>query len=230
MIAAPLPLNEAERLEALRAYDQIDASGQQALDDIVTIAGEVCGTPIAAVTFIDEHRQWFLARRGLAVDTTPREQAFCGYTILDTAPFVVTDAQADPRFADNPLVLQEPHIRFYAGAPLITPAGHELGALCVIDQRPRELTSGQITILEALEGQVVTLFELRRTSRQLADALSRVRTLADLLPVCSWCRKVRDDKDYWVSVETYLREQAGSMVTHGICPTCAASQFDPPAR
>lgn len=227
MPAAPLPLNEAERLDVLRSYDLMDSSGDRMFDDIVTVAGEVCGTPMAAVTLIGEHRQVLLSRRGLAAGETPRSESFCAYTILDTAPLVVTDALTDPRFADNPLVLEDPHIRFYAGAPLITAGGHELGALCVIDRQPRSLTTSQVTILEALARQVVALFDMRRTSQQLADALSRVKTLADLLPICAWCRKVRDDRDYWVSVETYLHEQAGSMVTHGICPACAATQFDP---
>ncbi len=227
MPAAPLPLDEEERLRVLRAYDALDATGEQTLDDIVTIAAEVCGTPMAAVTLIDQHRQWFAARKGLDDPETARDDAFCSYTILDTAPLIVPDARADARFADNRYVLESPHIQFYAGAPLITPSGHELGALCVIDLHPRNLTAGQVTVLEALARQVVALFELRRTSRQLAGALERVRLLAQLLPLCAWCRKMRNDKDYWVNVETYISTQTGSMVTHGICPDCAANEFDP---
>ncbi len=227
MPAAPLPLNEEERLRVLRAYDVLDATGERTLDDIVIIAAEVCGTPMAAVTLIDQHRQWFAARKGINAAETTRDDAFCSYTILDTAPLIVPDARQDARFADNPYVLENPHVQFYAGAPLITPAGHGLGALCVIDDRPRNLTAGQITVLEALARQVVALFELRRSSRQLANALERVQLLAQLVPVCAWCRKVRDDKDFWVNVDTYIRTQTGSEVTHGICPDCAVKEIDP---
>ncbi len=226
MVAAPRPLHEADRLNALRAYDLLADMNQQSLDDIVTVAGEVCGTPIAAVTLIEEHRQHFLARRGIEATETPRDHAFCGYTILDSQPLIVNDASHDERFADNPLVTGNPHIRFYAGAPLITAEGHGLGALCVIDDRPRKLTQSQLTVLEALARQVVTLFEMKRVMSQLADALSRVRTLSQLLPVCAWCRKVRNDQDYWMSVESYLQAQTGSMVTHGICPDCAETRFN----
>lgn len=136
-------------------------------------------------------------------------------------------ATTDARFVDNPLVTGAPHIRFYAGAPLITAGGQELGSLCVIDATPRTLSPQQIGALEALARQVVAVFELRRVSAQLADALSRVKTLASLVPVCAWCRKVRNDQDYWQSLETYLASEAGAMVTHGICPACAVG-FDGP--
>lgn len=221
MVSVPIPLNDDERLKVLRAYDLLAGANQELLDDIVTIAGEVCGTPMAAVTLVEEHRQLLLSRRGLEAGETPRQHAFCSYTILDTAPLIVPDASLDPRFADNPMVTGNPHIRFYAGAPLVTSEGHELGALCVIDREPRQLTTGQVTVLEALARQVVAIFELKRVMTHLADALSRVRTLAELLPICAWCRKIRDDKDYWVSVEKYFHEQAGAVVTHGICPDCA---------
>lgn len=221
MTSAPLPLNEHERLAALKAYDILDSADDPLFDDIVTAAGAIAGTPIAAISLIDETRQWFLAQRGLPVRETSRDVAFCAHTILTPETFVVADAATDARFIDNPLVTGAPHIRFYAGAPLITAGGQELGSLCVIDATPRTLTPQQIGALEALARQVVAVFELRRVTAQLADALSRVKTLASLVPICAWCRKVRDDQDYWQSLETYLEREVGSLVTHGICPSCA---------
>lgn len=221
MIPAPPPLNEQERLAALKAYNILDSADSPLFDDIVTAAGVIAGTPIAAISLIDEARQWFLAERGMALGETSRDSAFCAHTILSPEPMVVNDTATDARFVDNPLVTGAPHIRFYAGAPLITAGGYELGSLCVIDATPRTLSPQQLGALEALARQVVAMFELRRVSAQLADALSRVKTLAGLVPVCAWCRKVRNDQDYWQSLETYLEREVGSLVTHGICPSCA---------
>lgn len=227
MTSAPLPLNEHERLAALKAYDILDSADDPLFEDVVTAAGAIAGTPIAAISLIDEARQWFLSQRGLPVRETSRDVAFCAHTILTPDAFVVPDAAADARFVDNPLVTGAPHIRFYAGAPLITAGGMELGALCVIDATPRTLSPQQIGALEALARQVVAVFELRRVTAQLADALSRAKTLATLVPVCAWCRKVRNDHDYWQTLETYLASEVGAQVTHGICPTCAEG-FDGP--
>ncbi|HTO74156.1 MAG TPA: GAF domain-containing protein, partial [Gemmatimonadales bacterium] len=130
-----------------------------------------------------------------------------------------------PRFADNPYVLDDPFIRFYAGAPLTAAGGQRLGSVCVMDRRPRELSAEQLRALEALARQTVAHLELRRVSRQLADSLQRVRTLSGLLPICAYCKKVRDDKAYWREVESYIRERAPVDFSHGICPDCAARHF-----
>jgi diguanylate cyclase (GGDEF)-like protein len=167
MTAAALPANEQERLTALESYSIMDTEAEQAYDDVTRIAALICRTPIALVTLLDTHRQWFKARVGLDISETPREDAFCAHAILEPDEvMMVRDATLDQRFVDNPLVTGEPHIRFYAGAPLVTPTGEPLGSVCVIDRTPRELTPEQIAALRALSRQVVTQLELKKS---LAD-------------------------------------------------------------
>lgn len=163
MVKAQLPPNEAERLAELREYHILDTLSEQAYDDVTFLAARICGTPIALISFVDAERQWFKSRVGLAATETPREVAFCAHAI--TRPqdlMVVPDAEKDPRFAANPLVTSDPHIRFYAGAPLVTPTGNALGALCVIDRVTRELSAPQQDSLRALSRQVMTHLELRK--------------------------------------------------------------------
>lgn len=162
---ADLPSNEAGRLKALRDYRILDTLPEASYDDITLLASEICGTPMAAVSLIDRSRQWFKAKVGLTIPETPRDHAFCAHAILQPGVTVVNNVTADARFADNPLVTGEPRIRFYAGAPLITPAGEALGTLCVIDQVQRTLTDPQINALRALSRQVMAQLELRRHVR-----------------------------------------------------------------
>ncbi len=164
MLAAPIPPDERERLGALRKYEILDSEGEQAFDDLTLLATQICGAPTALISLVDSDRQWFKARIGLETCETPREISFCGHAILGDRLFVIEDASRDPRFSDNPLVTDEPHIRFYAGAPLTTPSGHRIGTLCVIDFVPRQLTAEQHQGMLALARQVVALLELRRKS------------------------------------------------------------------
>jgi GAF domain-containing protein len=217
---APLPTNEAERLAALKEYHILDTGTEQAYDDITILAAHICEVPIAMISLVDEARQWFKSKVGLEQQQTSRNVAFCAHAILQNEPFIVRDATKDRRFADNALVTGEPHVRFYAGIPLINPEGLALGTLCVVDHQPRLLSAAQQEALRALSRQVMALLELRRVSAHLADALEHVKTLEGLLPICAWCKRIRDDKGYWDQVEAYIHKSTGADFTHGICPQC----------
>jgi serine/threonine protein kinase len=153
---------EAKRLAALRSYQVLDTEAEQAFDDLTFLASQICGTPIAAVSLIDEDRQWFKSKVGLSVSQTARNLSFCQYTIRGTTPLIVGNASTDPQFADHPLVKDEPRIRFYAGVPLIDPEGCALGSLCVVDRVARGLSSDQLAALAALGRLVMTLLNNRR--------------------------------------------------------------------
>ncbi len=174
----PFPRNEKERIEALLRYDILGTDPEQEYDEYANLVAFVCDTPIALVSLVDTDRQWFKAKVGLAAEQTHRDNAFCAHAICEEAVFVVNDALEDERFADNPLVTGAPHVRFYAGAPLITPDGHSLGTLCVIDHVPRHLTEKQIDALRVVARQVVNRLELRRMNLQLREAARHLLDLA----------------------------------------------------
>lgn len=219
-MSAPLPPNETKRLDALIRYQILDTPAEQAYDDFAFLASTICQTPIALMSFVDDDRQWFKARLGIDATETPREHAFCAHTILGEEVMVVEDATCDERFAGNPLVAGDPRIRFYAGAPLIDHKGNALGSICVIDRHPRTITAEQNQALKALARQVMALLELRRTSAELASALTDLKTLHGLLPICSHCKGVRDDDGYWQEIATYLKAHTEADLTHSICPAC----------
>ena len=166
----PIPPNEAERLSILEELDILDSLPEESFDRITRIASHMFGTPIALVSLVDEARQWFKSRVGLDVAETPREHAFCAHAILRPEVMVVEDAQADRRFASNPLVTGNPNIRFYAGAPLVVEEDIRLGTLCVIDQKPRALTPESKTCLTDLAALVVDELMLRKNLVVLAEA------------------------------------------------------------
>src|SRR5512137_2598258 len=221
---APIPDNETDRLAALREYHILDTEAEQAYDDITALAAYVCDVPIAMISLVDKNRQWFKSRLGLNRQETPRDVAFCAHAILQSEPLIVRDALKDVRFADSALVRRSPHIRFYAGFPLTTAEGFALGTLCAIDRRPRQLSAEQKVAMQALARQVMALLELRRVSTRMAEALERVKTLHGLLPICAWCKRIRDDHGYWSQVEAYIHEHTGADFTHGICPDCLQKQ------
>lgn len=225
MKSAPPTPDEARRLAALAAYDILDTEPEQSYDDITRLASEICKVPIALVSLIDKDRQWFKSKTGLDASETKRDRAFCAHAIHGAETMTVPDASKDERFQDNPLVTADPNIRFYAGAPLITPSGHALGTLCVIDREPRKLSVDQTAALEALARQITHLLELRAVSKKLATSLAEVKTLRGILPVCAYCRKVRNDDGYWSGVEQYLNNLTGVKFSHGICEPCRAKHF-----
>ena len=161
--------NETKRLKVLWQYEVLDTVPEEMFDDLTELAARICEAPIALISLVDEKRQWFKSKVGTTVKETSRDVSFCAYAIKQTDLFVVPDATQDARFAKNPLVTSDPKIRFYAGAPLITPDGYALGTLCVIDTVPRKLRPDQQQALTILARHVVSQLELRRRSRELAD-------------------------------------------------------------
>ena len=222
---APLPDNESQRLAALHRYHILDTPPEQAFDDFVRLASVICQAPVAVLTFLDRDRQWFKASIGAGAKETSREHAFCSHTIVHKGIMIVEDVLRDARFADNPYAQANPGPRFYAGAPLIDNAGMALGAICVLDRQPRQITSEQARALEALARQIIVLLEFRRVSAELADALEQVKTLRGLIPICSHCKGVRDDAGFWQSVETYISDHSDADFSHGICPDCIKAQY-----
>lgn len=182
------PDREEERLEALRQMHILDTEAEPAFDDLALLASHICQTPMAAISLVDTDRQWFKARVGLASPETPRSVAFCSRAIEHPGIFVVRDTQKDVEFRDNPQVTGDPHIRFYAGAPLMSREGHAVGTLCVVDSRPRTLTRDQMQALDALRRQVEAQLELRRRVAELKVSHEHVQKLSAMMPLCSTCQ------------------------------------------
>jgi anti-sigma regulatory factor (Ser/Thr protein kinase) len=201
--------NENARLQALRSYKILDTDPEKGFDDLTILASHVCETPVALISLIDSDRQWFKSRVGVDLTETSREVSFCSVAIQQPDLFIVPDATKDPRFSSNPFVVSDPKIRFYAGAPFTSSDGHPLGALCVVDIVPRQLTPSQQNALLALSRQVQAQFELRKnllelraaldqrdkaeaerdkTIVELQQALDHVSRLSGLLPACSVCK------------------------------------------
>jgi GAF domain-containing protein len=245
-VSYPTPENEAERLNTLRGYEILDTRPEDRFDELTRLAALICSTPIAVVSLVDENRQWFKSKLGVAMSQTPREHAFCAHAIMSQDLFVVTDASQDPRFATNPLVLGEPHIRLYVGAPLTAPNGHNLGALCVIDRKPRRLSRKQLESLRLLGRQVMAQVTLGKNLQDLKIALkardeleddmtkliqelqaakTKIQTLEGMVPMCAWCKRVRDDRGYWEQVEAYVAKSTGIYTTSSICPECLQKHF-----
>ncbi|WP_094555512.1 GAF domain-containing protein [Synechococcus sp. 1G10] len=222
---APRSEREEERLEALRDYRILDTPPERAYDDLTALAAYVCDVPIALISLVDSDRQWFKSKFGLEATGTSRDVSFCAHAILEDKILVVEDTHLDSRFAANPLVTSEPNIRFYAGVPLLSPEALPLGTLCVIDHEPRELSAAQIKALEGIARQVVSQLELRRVSARLALALEKINLIEELIPICSYCKAIRNDAGYWSSVETFIKQHSDVAFTHGVCEACIEKHF-----
>lgn len=174
---AALHASEDQRLAALRSYGILDTPREREFDDVVKLVSEICDAPISVINLIDEGRQWFKAEVGLGVRETPIDSSLCAHAILQPGLFIVPDTTLDDRFCDNPLVIGDPRLRFYAGALLQTSDGLPLGTLCVLDYRPRQLGDTQKALLQVMAGQVMKTLELRR----LIEAERAGRLAAELL-------------------------------------------------
>ena len=169
---APVSANESARIAALNRYAILDTEPEQSFDDLVILASHICKTPLASLTLVDDHRQWFKSAVGVQVRETPREISFCSRAIEQPDLFIIPDTLQDARFKDNPMVTGEPHIRFYAGAPLVNEDGFALGTLCVADREPRELDADQKAALTSLSHLALRQMELRTNLQMLKDALN----------------------------------------------------------
>ena len=161
--------NEVLRLKVLWQYDVLDTVPEAVFDELTSLAALICDAPIALISLIDEDRQWFKAKVGVTLKETSRDISFCAHAIRQPDLMVVPDATKDARFKSNPLVTSKPKIRFYAGAPLLTPDGHALGTLCIIDVKPRQLTDAQKKALTLLARHVMTQLEIRRHASELTQ-------------------------------------------------------------
>lgn len=168
------PFNENERLEELYKYQILDTPYEKEFDELVQLASQICDIPISLITLVDKERQWFKASVGVDVRETPRDVSFCAHAIHDDKALIIRDALEDERFVNNPLVQDQPNIRFYAGVPLISPKGYRMGTLCVIDTRPRDLSDEQINALEVLSRQVSKQMDLMLANNRLAESLEKV--------------------------------------------------------
>tara|TARA_R110002049_G_scaffold116110_1_gene268491 strand:+ start:57934 stop:59136 length:1203 start_codon:yes stop_codon:yes gene_type:complete len=164
---------EKERLKDLESYSILDTLPESDYDDITAIAAEICGTEISLITLVDDNRQWFKSRKGIDISETPKEYAFCAHAINNPENvFIIPDARKDIRFHDNPFVINDPNVIFYAGIPLLSDHKHPLGTLCVIDYKPKSLSDSQIQSLKSLGNQVMNILNLRKTKLTLEKALT----------------------------------------------------------
>lgn len=191
MIKPAIPADESRRLQTLRDLGLLDTPAEERFDRVTRLAKQVFSTPIALVSLVDEGRQWFKSRQGLDATETPRDISFCGHAILDDKIMVVNNADTDQRFCDNPLVCGDPNIRFYAGYPLAAPDGSRIGTLCIIDDKPRDISKEQLQLLREL-GRMVEE-ELVATNMSTTDSSTGLsnrngfNTIADHL--LSMCRR-----------------------------------------
>ena len=231
----PIPHNEAQRQRDLERQGVLDHPGDEHFDRLVTLTASVLDVPIALISLVDHDRQWFLARHGLDVEETPRQMAFCAHAIVGDETLVVPDACQDSRFNTNPLVIAEPNLRFYAGTPLQSREGHNLGTLCVIDRQPREFAAKQVTLLEELAQLVLRELELRRrlTVNPLTGLANRTSFLEQAEPELQRARLEEEplamlalELDQFSQVRIRWGQEASDRALHDVA-ACLQAQHRP---
>ena len=209
MKIAPLPSNEQDRLATLRKYDILDTEPESAFDAMTHLASYICQTPIAAISLVDENRQWFKAITGLDAKETSRDVAFCAHAILQDETMIVPDATLDERFCDNPLVTSGPDIRFYAGVPLVASDGQHLGTLCVIDRVARELSQEQLDAINILAKNIMAHLDLRLSHKQTRQYVDDLQLAASIFDAASEAMVVTDANNLIVTVNPAFTSTTG---------------------
>ena len=209
MKIAPLPQNEQERLLELRKYDILDTESDVVFDNMVQLASYICKTPIAAISLVDENRQWFKAIFGLNAKETSRDVAFCAHTILEEDSLIIENALNDERFFDNPLVTGDPSIRFYAGVPLVTQRGMHLGTLCVIDTEFRQITPEQLSAIKTLAHSVMAHLELRLSHKKIRKYVDQLQLSATIFETATENIVVTDANNCFITVNPAFTKTTG---------------------
>jgi diguanylate cyclase (GGDEF)-like protein/PAS domain S-box-containing protein len=209
MKIAPLPHNERERLEELRKYGILDTEPEAVFNSMVQLASYICHTPFAAISLIDEHRQWFKAIVGVEVSETPRDVAFCAHTILQQEPMIIPNTLEDKRFFDNPLVEGGLNLRFYAGVPLVTESGYLLGTLCVFDQQPRQLSAEQLDAIKTLADSVMAHLDLRLSHREIRKYVDDLQLAASIFETASEAVLVTGPQNHIITVNPAFTAMTG---------------------
>lgn len=227
---------ETERLAALRDFAILDTPPDGTFDRITALAARFFDVPISLVSLVDEDRIWMKSSHGVELEELERDPGLCDSVILSDAPYVVENAPRDPRTLANPLVAGEFGLRFYAAHPLVTSEGHRLGTINVIDFEPREVTAAERHVLADLAGLVVDQMQLRMSTREIVEQLSRrfaERRVGDVdtnpITLCAWTKQIRID-GRWYSLEEFLRDRLGASVTHGIHPEAVDELLDETAE
>ncbi len=197
MKKAPIPENDDDRLKELFKYEVLDTQSEPAFDDITKLAAKLCETEICLISLVDRDRQWFKSRFGLDACETSREISFCGHAIMSDDLFIVENTLEDERFADNPLVTDDPNIRFYAGAPLRTPSGFRIGTLCIIDSKPKRLSEFQKSSLRALGNNVISLLELQFKNEELIKTVQQSYEIQKMSQTGGWELDIETGKVIW---------------------------------